>query len=464
MPRLEIPLGLKEGKAKSAFVSSESLLNAYVEPDANGVPGIYGGPGLVEFADCANGEVRGMDEFNEVVLAVSGDTLYRIDANGEETAIGAIPGYDPVIISNNGAQAVIQSDSTAYVLEDDLLTLTAINDADFQRSTSVAFLKQVIISTIFNTGRFQTSELANAASYDALDVATAEAKPDKLRRVIVSGQEALMMGNRSVEGYYFSGKADGVPLSPTQTYLDYGLIGRMAVAGVDNTIAWLDHTLKVRTLRDATPLAIADPAITAQIQAWSDPSLTRAFPLSLGAHEWLVLRNPDGCVWWNAATKLWNARESYGLSTWRGGSSVFAYNRQLVGDAINGKIWTLSDSAHAEGSDPLIRHTITRTLGPGGLPFTLDCIELEMEVGVGVATGQGSAPEIYMQLSRDGGESYGARLTRSIGASGNRNIRVVWQGPFGDFLPHGGVIKFGISDPVRFVAKKLFVDYTANSP
>jgi len=462
MQRVEIPVGMRQAKARSPFVSSQSLVNSFVEIDPDEGPAVYGGFGLTQFADCGDGEIRGADEFNETALFVSGDTLFKVDENGEETAIGPIPGYDPVIISNNGLQAVIQSDSTSYVLESDLTTLSAINDTDFQRSTSVAFLKQVIISTIYNTGRFQTSNLANASAYDALDIATAEAKPDKLHRVIVSGQEALMMGYRSVEGYYFSGKADGVPLSPTQTYLDYGLIGRMAATGIDNTIAWLAHDKTVRTLREASPLAIADPSITSLIQGWSDAGSTRAFTVSTGGHEWMVLRNAEGCVMWDATTQLWSKRESHGSDTWRGVCGVQAYGQQLIGDGTDGKIWKADANVHAEGSDPLVRTLISRTLGPGGRPFTLEAIELEVEVGVGLATGQGSSPQIWMQLSRDGGETWGGRMQRSLGLMGNRNLRVIWQGPFGDFLPRGGVIKFGVSDPVRLVVRKAWADITPN--
>lgn len=463
MQRIEIPVGMREAKSRSAFISSQSLVNCFTEIEGEDGPGVFGGFGLAEFADCDNGEIRGMDEFNETVLAVSGDTLFRIDENGTETAIGPIPGYDPVIISNNGLQAVIQSDSTSYVLEDDLVTLSPINDVDFQRSSSVAFLKQVIISTIFDTGRFQTSNLADASAYDALDIATAEAKPDKVRRVIVSGQEALMMGARSVEGYYFSGKADGVPLSPTQTYLDYGIIGRMAATGIDNTIGWVAHDRTVRTLRDESPLAIADPAITSAIQSWTNPETIRVFTLSVGGHEWMVVRHAQGCLMWDATTRLWSRRESYGQGTWRGASAVQAYGKQLVGDASTGKIWRAATELHSEGSDPLVRTMVSRTLGPGGRPFTLEAVELEVEVGVGLATGQGSSPEVWMQLSRDSGETFGTRMIRSLGAMGNRRLRVIWQGPFGDFLPRGGVIKFGVSDPVRLVVRKAWADITVNA-
>lgn len=459
---VEIPLGKREARAKSPFVSSQSLVNCFVEIDPEQGPGIYGGPGLTEFAECGDGDVRGLSELNENLLAVSGDTLYTVDENGDETAIGAISGYDPVVMASNGSQVAIVSDATSYVYDGS--TLTPINDPDFLRAYSVDFLAQTHIFSKYDSGVFFTSALADATDYDALDKATAEFKPDKLLRVFSVGKTVLMMGEKSVEEYYYSGKPNGVPLSATQTVLDYGIIGRDAVALIDNTAAWLAHDLTVRTLRSASPIAIADPAITTQIQGWANPSLTRGFNLSGRGHEWLVLRNPDGCVWWDATTQLWSTRQSYKSSTWRGACGFYKFNKQLIGDASSGKIWRLDADAHAEGSDPIIRTTVSRTLGPGGRPFSLDAVELEVEVGVGLATGQGSSPTVYMQLSRDSGVTYGARMERSIGASGNRNLRVRWQGPFGDFQPHGGVIKFGISDPVRFVATKMWAEITPNNP
>ena len=73
--RLEIPVGKRQAKARSPFVSSQSAINCFVENDPEAGLAIYGGPGLVEFAAPDNGEIRGMDEFNETPIAVSGDTL-----------------------------------------------------------------------------------------------------------------------------------------------------------------------------------------------------------------------------------------------------------------------------------------------------------------------------------------------------------------------------------------------------
>lgn len=458
--RVEIPLGMREETAKSPFVSSQSLVNCFAERLPTAGWSIYGGPGLTQFAEVGEGPIRGQHDFNGPLLAVSGSLLFEVDENGEATEIGAVAGYDPVIIANNGTHAAIVSDSTSYIY--DGTDLEPINDPDFQTASSVDFLKQTLIFSKLNSSTFFTSEIADAENYDALDKATAEAKPDKLLRVFVSGNEALMAGTRSMEGYYYSGKPDGVPLSPTQTLIEYGLAGRDAMCAIDNTVAWLSHLLDIRTLRSQSPIAIADPAITSMIQGWANPELAQMFSFAVRGHEWMAIRHPSGCAIWDATTQMWAMRESHGMGTWRVSNSVWAYNRNIMGDAEDGVLWTLDPDKNSEGSEPLVRKLVSHTLGPGGQPFTLNRVELEVETGVGLATGQGSDPKIWLQLSRDGGRTYGARLERSLGLMGKRNTRVIWQGPFGDFPPHGGVIKFGVSDPVNFTATRCWADYTVN--
>lgn len=461
--RVEIPVGRRTATAKSPFVSSQDLVNCFLERDPEpGIPdSIYGGPGLTQFGSAGSGPIRGMHMFGGALCVVSGETLYTMTSDGVPTSRGTISGSDPTVIDDNGIHTAIVSDNKTYLWNNS--SLEQITDEDFRVASSVAFLRQVLIFSARNSGVFFTSELADAVNYDGLDVATAETKPDKIVRITVNNDEAFMFGELGAEGWYFSGAATGIPLSPTQTSLEYGLIGRDAICSIDNSLAWIDHEQTVRMLRGNSPVVISDPSIASIIQSWPKPEVTRAFSFSIRGHEWMALRNPKGCLLWDATTGLWHRRQSHGLDTWRVGCSVRAFGKVLVGDAINGTIWQVDPDAHAEGSEPLVRELVSHTLGPSGQPFTLERLEVEVETGVGLASGQGSDPQIWAQFSRDGGRTYGTRMLRSLGASGNRNLRVVWNGPFGDFPPHGGVIKLGVSDPVRLVVTKAHAEITANA-
>lgn len=471
MARVEIPIPRRHGESKSKFVSAQKLVNAIVEDDIEtGAFAVHRAPGLDLFCNTGvSGRVRGLHDFNGAILAVVGETLFTITGAGAATSRGTIEGVDPVIMSNNGFDAVIVADSKSYAW--DGATLAQITDVDFQEASSVDFLDQYMIFTRKATGQFFLSALADAASYDALDVATAESRPDPLLRVIVQNREALLMGSKTVEDWYNAGDAD-FPLVRSQTFLEVGLIGTHAACLIDNSVAFLASDKTVRIIRAGSPQIISDPFISQEIESWTDASLTRAFAFSYRGHQYLVLRNPDGCLLWDAslpAQVAWTSRKSQDSATWRVGcmetmpAGTEWNGRVICGDDENGMLYTLSSSAYDENGAEMTLEIVSRTLGPRGLPFTLDSLSLEIEPGVSTVTGQGSDAKVWAQFSRDSGKTYGARLERALGATGIAPKSLRW-GSLGQFPERGGVVKFGVSDPVSVAITGAFADIQADSP
>jgi hypothetical protein len=462
MPRVPLPMPSRAGEMKSKFVSAQTLINCFVEMHPQTGPAIYGWPGLTLFATCGDGPIRGMIDFSGALVVVSGSTLYSVSRTGAVSPVGTISGTTAVIMAHNGFQVVIVAEDvdTSYVY--DGVTVAEITDADFLGGSSVDFIDQYFVFTRKDSQQFFVSALADGASYDATDVASAEAKPDNLLRVIVDNREVMLFGTKSVEGWYNAGDAD-FPLARSTTFVEYGLAGRNAVAKADNTVFWLAPDNTVRALRGGTPQIISDHAVSNLIEAWSDPSATSAFVVSFRGHTFFVLRNPDGCVAIDAATGLPFELVSYEMDTWRVGCAEFVWNGTVLGDAENGAIYRLDPDAFDENGEPHVREWVSSTMNPSGSPFTLDEVEIDIEVGVGLVSGQGSNPVVWMKASRDSGESWGARMEREIGARGDRELRVVWE-DFGQFPTHGGAISMGISDPVRFVVTRGWATFTEDRP
>jgi hypothetical protein len=63
-------------------------------------------------------------------------------------------------------------------------------------------------------------------------------------------------------------------------------------------------------------------------------------------------------------------------------------------------------------------------IGKPGNQITVGGLTLNMQVGVGLATGQGSAPEIMCRFSPDGGHTWDTEHLVSIGAMGNYHQKV----------------------------------------
>lgn len=463
MARTPIPILAGEGKAKSGFVSNRTLVNCFLE-SSTGAPALYGGPGFSLRVTLATSPLRGAYLFGDVIVAVSGNRLYTVTQGGTATDRGEVLGSTPVDISDNGLQCVTVAEDARKSYYWDGTTFGEITDPDLSVLSSIDFIDQYLVGSIKNSSQFQISDLADGVSWSALDIATAETRPDKLVRVWVDNRDLLLMGERTIEGQYNSGNSD-FPFERSQLFFELGLAGRDAVAAVDNSIAFLARDaqggLSVRMIRGGTPLIISTPAIMATIESWSDVTTAQAFGFSFRNHQFWALRHDDGCVVWDASAPpqdAWHVRKSYGSNTWRIAYAVGAWGATILGDADSGKLFTLDDDVHSEAGDVLERYLVTEPLGPGAY-FTLNSIEAAIEPGVGLVTGQGSDPKVWAQLSRNSGKTWGSRMERRIGVRGDYDMRIVWGGGFGQFRPEGGVLKIGISDPVPFVMKGAWAEF-----
>ena len=57
----------------------------------------------------------------------------------------------------------------------------------------------------------------------------------------------------------------------------------------------------------------------------------------------------------------------------------------------------------------------------------LDAVELDADVGVGLAFGQGSDPQVMLRVSSNGGKTWGNERTRGLGAIGAYDTRTRWD-------------------------------------
>ncbi len=74
-------------------------------------------------------------------------------------------------------------------------------------------------------------------------------------------------------------------------------------------------------------------------------------------------------------------------------------------------------------------------------------LQLDMEVGLGLATGQGSDPQVMMRWSDDGGKTWSNEYMRSAGKQGEYKKRIIWRR-----LGRGRdrIFEFVVSDPIAF--------------
>lgn len=444
MARVPLQLGLQSGSAASPAVSSERLVNGYLEqtPQGRAPAPIYGTPGLTQWATMA-GPCRGMLSVKEVVFFASEDLL-TAQPNGTLTALGAIPA-GTVDMASDGTNVVITVGGSIYVWNG--TTYTEVTDPDAPAASSVEFMNGFFVFTEVGSQQFFISPQANpGGDYDALDFDSADTSPDVLVRTRRVGRDLILFGRESVEFWYYSGDATFPINRYSDTPLDVGLIGVRAEASNNETVFWLASDKTVRRLDGRTGTRISTFAVEALIASWSDASLTIATSHVYQGHLFVVFRNPEGCVVWDQATQLWHERESYASETWRVSHYAYCYGRHLFGGE---KIYELG--GYDEDGAPLPFEMVTPWIDNEGERFSVTGVELRMEAGTG---GLALDPKVTMSRTEDG-EDFSWPLIRSFGKQGERFrlVRFSRQG-----RSRGCAFKFRITDPVKRVIYAAYAE------
>jgi len=296
-----------------------------------------------------------------------------------------------------------------------------------------------------NSGRFFGADLGSATSFDALNFATAEGFPDDLVGLKVDHRDVILFGSESVEIWGNVGIA-GFPFERvTNGYLEIGCFNGRTVAKQDNSVFWLANDYTVRRLDGNTPIRVSSHAVEQSIVNATIGS-ARAFSYSQDGHLFYVLTFPEVTWVYDATTQQWHERQSYGRDNWDVICHAKAYGREIVGDQRSNKVGYLDPSTYDEWGNTLVMLWRYQPIyAEANLAFH-DRLELVLETGVGLTTGQGSDPEVLLRYSNDGGQTWTALPNRSIGPIGRYDARVVWS-RLGSARQR--VYEMSVSDPVR---------------
>lgn len=459
---MKVPFATTSYQSRSLPLSAQRCVNLFAEKapaDALSPVVLFGSPGLVPVGTVGAGPIKLLYEMAGVLYCVSRDQLYSVSSSGVGTLIGTLAGRVRtgyrVEAADNGTQLVLVNVGTgsASVYDADTGVLSAITDADFPRASSVAYVDGYHVFSRPETGQFFISDLLNAASYDALDFATAETYPDQLVRVFVDHREIWLFGDQSTEIWTNTGAAAFPFQRLSGTVLERGCSAAGSVAKMDNSVYWLGNDRVFYKAAGYQPARVSTHALEYALEGYSVVSDAVAFCYSMEGHAFYVVSFPTaGATWvFDAATGQWHERESCddegrSLGRWRVGSYAKAYGLHVVGDYASNALYVLDLDIGTEAGIAIRRLAVSPPIAAAGNRLTMSRFELEVETGVGRTTGQGSAPEAMLQWSDDGGRSWSHERWSSMGAIGAYRRRCRWY-RLGQFRER--YFRISISDPVK---------------
>lgn len=423
------------------------------------VAALYGTPGLLQFATVGIGAIRGMFcSANGRAFVVSNTELYEVTSGAATTLRGTLTSDATIVtITENFTQLIICDQTDLYTLTYATNSFAKVSDADKPNAKTVTYIDGYAVINKVDSGEFYISDIQDATAWNALDFATAEQSPDKLVRVFAALGQLYLFGERTTEAWYNSGDVDFPFEKVSGANMPVGCAAANSVVEMDNTIFWLGQTENgqgiVYKMQGYVPQRVSTFAIEYAINKSTDLSNIRAYTYQMDGHTFYVLTggNLETTLVYDSATQLWHERayleEDGTYSTHLGTCHMFAFGKHFVGDKTSGNIYHMSlDYYDDDGRELRAERTFTHILNENK-GFKIKELQVDFEYGVGLTTGQGSDPQVWLQVSDDGAQTWSREYFASIGKIGAYKTRAVWR-RLGQ-TDGSMTFRVAISDPVK---------------
>lgn len=464
---MQINFATQSYKSPSLPLSAQRLVNIWCEPQspqslAKAPAPLFGSPGLRAFTTCGAGPIRGLWLMNSTAYAISGTNFYSFTSAGAVTYLGGgfQIGSNPLSIADNGTQIQIVDGINGFIWDADTLTFSQIAAPAFYPCNTTQFFDGYFVNDRKGTNQFFLSDSFDGLAYDPLFFASAESSSDFVLAAVNNLQQLFIPGQLTTELWYDQG-GTGFPLARySGAAVERGFAGPFSWIKQDQAIFFLADNGKFYRLQGAYPIPISQPAIEAEWATYGDVTDANCFTITYLGRQWVFLTFPSVPKTWcvdvtNPQEILWHERESLdannlSLGRWRANCYVRAYNEHLIGDAFTNQIGILDPETFTEYGNTMQGLAISPTLHADRKRVFPGTLELDIESGVGLTTGQGSDPQIMMRTSVDGGRSWKQpQLWRSMGKLGEYLHRCRWTKMAGGWRQL--LIEITISDPVKRV-------------
>lgn len=433
----------------------QSAINCYPQKLDGDTWMMASSPGEVDIASLGY-EVRNSRNVNGRWFLVSGQTLYEMSADGSYTVRGTLNSFSGFVgMSHNATQLAIVDGNNLYIFTLNTNTLTMVVSAGWRGSDDVHELDGYFIFVDPDTDQFYISAIDDGTSLDALDFSSADSSPDNIVTHRVSHRQVWFFGTYSTEIWIDSGDA-AFPFVRYNSYtLDIGCVGKRAAINAADTIFWIGQTERgtgiVYMATGNQPQRVSTTAVEESLRSSSDLSAASMWTYQTEGHEFIGINAPGLETTWvfDAATQEWAERAEWD-SGWQPLRSRLVISYQgdhYAGDAY-GKVVRLDSSLNTLSGRALVRErTWPHMKQPSMEPISYHSLELSMLTGYG--------GNVTLEISNDGGNTFGPKLIRSLGAIGRWMQRVRWMA-LGCAINR--VFRIRCSDDVPFAIYNAAVD------
>jgi hypothetical protein len=411
-------------------------------------------PGEVQVADLG-AEGRGQHVTAGRMFTVAGSGLYEL-VSGSYTLRGTlVTSSGRVGIDANRDQMAIVDGNNLYVFTLATNVLTQITVPGWRGSYNVVEIDGYFVFADPGTDQFYLSAIDDGTQLDALDFSSADSSPDDIVNIRASHRQLWLFGEISTEIWINSGGAD-FPFVRYQSYtLDVGCVGRDAAINAADTLFWIGQTENGRGIvyiaAGNQPQRVSTTAVEEALAASTDITQATMWSYQIEGHEFIGINAPgmETTFVYDASQQQWHERAEWDAGWERlRADFITAYNGEHYAIDSTGLVTRLDASTDTLNGRVLRRErTWPHMVQPSLEPVSYRGVELSCKTGYG--------GQIALEVSNDGGHTFGPALLRGLGVTGRWMERVRWNA-LG--TAHNRVFRLWQSDAVPFALYSASVD------
>ena len=307
-------------------------------------------------------------------------------------------------------------------------------------------------------GQYNISNSFDGTCWQNLNNAAISSFATSLIRPFINQGILHLLGDSGSEFWSNTGNVN-FPYALIQgSAIEWGLAAKWSVAKLAGAATFVAKNLQghvqIVQLQGFQPAPISSPELEAALDTYTISDAV-AFSYMLGGHQYYQVTFPSSGKTW---LYDYTMSQVSGVPIWSqlssgGGRHIAQFyvnylNQNIVSDYASGNLYTMSSTTYTDNGMMIQRQLRMKHIFKNNQQVSIGRLWVDFETGVGVATGQGSNPQVMMRYSKDGGHSYSAELWRSLGAIGKYLTRAIWH-RLG--RARVWVFEVTVSDPVKVV-------------
>lgn len=463
---------------RSSRFDSERTVNMYLE----GIPGnmpqsgkdgssvsLIGTPGLKLLDTLGTGPIRAVYavSLSNCVYVVSGAQIYKLDATLlNPVLVGTMlttTGF--VSIADNGASAgqIVFVDG-AYGYSSNLVgtpVLTQITSANFYPASTVSFQDGYFIFCQTGTSYFFLSDLYSV-NFLPLNMANKSGDSDILVATITNNRALYLLGQNTVEVWWDTGLSGSTPFSRQDgKFMQTGCLAAGTVVRLAGTVMFLGSNPQggaiVYEMQNDQPVRVSTNAVEFSIQnagILSQLSTATAYGWQIEGHYFYTLNIPNLNTTWtyDVSSSLWIEQQSNingNIGRHLGSCHTFYLGNHIIGDYQSNNIYTYDFNTFTDDNYPITRIRQSPHIAQSLNRIFYKLLEIDLQPGTAITNGTSNAmnPTCSLEISNDGGNTFGNPIVASMGKTGKYFNRVRFQ-RLGSSRDR--VFRLSCSDPVKF--------------